>query len=421
MDRFVTAKLGIKIITPVSISNGTILNAKDYLYDSKNGNIYFLNQDAWHNFIMKKGLFNSYIDFMGGDNEGSTSKKSRYNTERSIGGKSSASFNSLFAWLQKNGHGIDEIKDIVRCTAKADPNIKATLHDIIAQMKTVSGDVLIPGSSIKGVFRTAILYKLLQKDKNLRECYWEKIFMNGKLKSCQKNSNVQFKKRDNENSENRESNSILNHAIKELEKNLLHKLCLRDKAGKKVRKEEVTCSVMRGLLVSDAVFTSKATRVLPQIDLSFNKGKLEERRLPVYRECILPGTEGFIYIKMDKSVMGIIGINSIDDLLQCVEEFYNFIDGIYEEKFKPCYSQLASGVNAGNMYLGGRVGFLSKTLLAALAPNQEQAREAISQLLHEQFKKHSHLRDKHISPRTLKITEMGGKEMLQGIVHMHKL
>lgn len=39
--QFETAKMCLKVVTPINISDGIVLGAKDYLYDSRRQKVYF--------------------------------------------------------------------------------------------------------------------------------------------------------------------------------------------------------------------------------------------------------------------------------------------------------------------------------------------------------------------------------------------
>lgn len=54
--QFETAKMCLKVVTPINISDGIVLGAKDYLYDSRRQKVFFLNLHQWHMFIYKHML-----------------------------------------------------------------------------------------------------------------------------------------------------------------------------------------------------------------------------------------------------------------------------------------------------------------------------------------------------------------------------
>ena len=65
LDNFQEIKtLCIECVSPINIADGTKLNPKEYLFDRKEGKVYFLNQLAWHKFIYSKKLLASYEKYL---------------------------------------------------------------------------------------------------------------------------------------------------------------------------------------------------------------------------------------------------------------------------------------------------------------------------------------------------------------------
>lgn len=191
-----------------------------------------------------------------------------------------------------------------------------------------------------------------------------------------------------------------------------------------IRSNNAVCSAMRGLQVSDTYASrNMQTAILQKVDGGFDKfGKASPKKLPIFRECILPEAELFFDVKIEKAVMNTIGINSVDDLLKATHSFFAAVTDLLQQAFEKEYQEAFQGVAAGNMFLGGNTGFLSKTLLAMLAPDKDTAKNTIKVLLDKSFKPHKHLlRDKVIAPRTLKCTNYNGKLMLMGVAEVRKV
>lgn len=380
------SKVCIECITPVNIADGTKLTAKDYLYDAKQGKAYFLNQLAWHKFIYAKKLLPAYEKYL-----------TDFREKR-----------SLYEWLQSCGYGIENVVAAIKSSTSAEVNVvcaeeKKTLNEIICHSKLSDGTVYIPGSSIKGVIRTAILFDLLQKNPDVKSKYWKNIeyAING----------LRVNKRD------------LNNVATALEGELLHKLVLVDKGGKSVNSRNAVCSVMRGISCSDAYAETKvATAILQKIDETFDRhAQPKENKISVFRESILPHSKFYFELKIEKSITKQIGIESVDDVLEKLDSFFNFVRNLLENTFEEKYSTLFGDMDLANAYLGGNTGFLTKTLFAVLAPDRKQATDLIRVLMNDSFKKHKHMDlDKHISPRTLKTTYYSGKHYLTGLVKVYK-
>lgn len=383
--QFETAKMCLKVVTPINISDGIVLGAKDYLYDSRRQKVYFLNLHQWHMFIYKHMLLKKYESYL-----------ANFRDKQ-----------SLLEWLRMQGYDIDDVRTVITSEAQATVNLmdnekKKTLNDINRHIQQPDGSLYVPGSSIKGVFRTAILYSLLQKRQDIKVKYWRQI--------QEKISSNYFKPyRD------------FNKLISDLENELLHTLRLVDG---NIRSNNAVCSAMRGLQVSDTYASrNMQIAILQKVDGGFDKfGKASPKKLPIFRECMLPEAELFFDVKIEKAVMNTIAINSVDDLLKATHSFFAAVTDLLQQAFGKEYQEAFQGVAAGNMFLGGNTGFLSKTLLAMVAPDKDTAKNTIKVLLDKSFKTHKHLlRDKIIAPRTLKCTNYNGKLMLMGVAEVRKV
>lgn len=385
--QFETAKMCLHVVTPINIADGVTLRAKDYLYDTRQRRVYFLNLHAWHWFVYKHKLLDKYEKYI-----------SNFKDRK-----------SLLEWLQEQGYGLENLQDVISSEAQADASLvdaeKKTLHDINRHIRHGDGTPFIPGSSIKGVFRTAVLYKLLQKRQDIKSKYWRQI--QGKI-----SNNYLNPKRD------------FDGLAKDLESELLHTLRLKDDKERNISNKNAVCSAMRGLQVSDTYASRNVqTAILQKVDGGFDKfGKASPKKLPIFRECMLPEAELFFDVKIEKAVMNTIGINSVDDLLKATHSFFAAVTDLLQQAFEKEYQEAFQGVAADNMFLGGNTGFLSKTLLAMLAPDKDTAQNTIKVLLDKSFKNHKHLlRDKVIAPRTLKCTNYNGKLMLMGVAEVRKV
>lgn len=383
--QFETAKMCLKVVTPINISDGIVLGAKDYLYDSRRQKVYFLNLHQWHMFIYKHMLLKKYESYL-----------ANFRDKQ-----------SLLEWLRMQGYDIDDVRTVITSEAQATVNLmdnekKKTLNDINRHIQQPNGSLYVPGSSIKGVFRTAILYSLLQKRQDVKVKYWRQI--QEKISSNYFNPYKDFKK-----------------LMSDLENELLHTLRLLDVDN---RGNNAVRSAMRGLQVSDTYASRKMqTAILQKVDGGLDKFvKASPKKLPIFRECMLPEAELFFDVKIEKAVMSTIGISSVDDLLKATHSFFAAVTDLLQQAFGKEYQEVFQGVAAGNMFLGGNTGLLSKTLLSMLAPDKDTAQNTIKVLLDKSFKNHKHLlRDKVIAPRTLKCTNYNGKLMLMGVAEVRKV
>lgn len=410
--QFETAKMCLKVVTPINISDGIVLGAKDYLYDSRTQKVYFLNLHQWHMFIYKHMLLEKYESYLGNfwDKQ------------------------SLLEWLQMQGYDIDDVRTVITSEAHATVNLmdnekKKTLNDINRHIQQPDGSLYVPGSSLKGVFRTVILYSLLQKRQDIKVKYW--CYIKQQVDIIEKLLEEERKPRELQIMPHSVIKKKKDQAAKEIDKltaslesELLNALRLKDDKERNISNKNAVCSAMRGLQVSDTYASrNMQTAILQKVDGGFDKfGKASPKKLPIFRECMLPEAELFFDVKIEKAVMNTIAINSVDDLLKATHSFFAAVTDLLQQAFGKEYQEAFQGVAAGNMFLGGNTGFLSKTLLAMVAPDKDTAKNTIKVLLDKSFKTHKHLlRDKIIAPRTLKCTNYNGKLMLMGVAEVRKV
>lgn len=384
-------KMYLDIITPVNIASNEKLNTTDYIYDSKNQVAYFLNPLLWHKFIYTKKLFPAYMDFI---NDKTKPRK------------------ILYKWLIEQGYNIEDIKEVVKYKLIAHENIdkisKDSLNDIILQTKLIDGSAYIPGSTLKGLIRTAILYDLLQKNPHLKQRLWQSL-----ERAINSNKSYDEIKRVENN-----LNRLLTAEIEGTGKREYTKY------DKKSTKSEYY-NFMQGIKLSDAMAETKHNNLvlLKKIDLAVKDNYIKENSLSVYRECIEPKTRFYFDMQIEKRFTQKLNINSAEDILIMIQNFFDASNELLSSAFGKDYGFLFNDANLGNTYIGGGTGFLTKTLVAYLAPTKMKAKEFISRYLNMKFKQRVNrgIRDTKIAPRTLKTTKYNGKLTLLGIAKIGKV
>lgn len=384
-------KMYLDIITPVNIASNEKLNTTDYIYDSKNQVAYFLNPLLWHKFIYTKKLFPAYMDFI---NDKTKPRK------------------ILYKWLIEQGYNIEDIKEVVKYKLIAHENIdkisKDSLNDIILQTKLIDGSAYIPGSTLKGLIRTAILYDLLQKNPHLKQRLWQSLerAINGN-KSYDEIKRVE--------------NNLNRLLTAEIEGTGKREYTKYDKKSTKIE----YYNFMQGIKLSDAIAEIKHNNLvlLKKIDLAVKDNYIKENSLSVYRECIEPKTRFYFDMQIEKRFTQKLNINSAEDILIMIQNFFDASNELLSSAFGKDYGFLFNDANLGNTYIGGGTGFLTKTLVAYLAPTKMKAKEFISRYLNMKFKQRVNrgIRDTKIAPRTLKATKYNGKLTLLGIAKIGKV
>lgn len=384
-------------ISPVHIGSGETLKKYEYLYDNKKNIVYFPDKNKWISLLQKYNLFEEYLEYVNNPEQ-----LTRMNG---------------FTWL-KEVYKINE-RDIIAtasrkamapkniAVSKGGRNIKGNINDIVTAISLGGGGLYIPGSSIKGALRTGFIYHLLGKNRDITD------YLEGKIESLLKQY---FNRRDIE----RETDRL----DKEIEKKLFSVLKFDTEKNNSSIK-----SAMRGLIVSDAVPVGKINSVIVQkLDGMLDKdGRgVVTKPLPIVRECIPSDSKLKVKISFDKRMMAELGIKSIDEIIGFAREYTKA--GLSElkrtfnkDKSDKLYNAIFQEAEGADFFLGGGTGFLSKTIWIALFANKrtDMIRSLLGIITPP---KHNHkIKDKYISPRTLKMSEVDGDYRLMGMCQLKEL
>lgn len=258
----------------------------------------------------------------------------------------------------------------------------------------MEGNPYIPGSSLKGAFRTAILSHLIRKNRGYYSKEWKEIECAAKIER------PAWQKVD-----------MMGKAMDRLER----KLSLApDKDGKL----DMVNSYFRGLTVSDATLVDGELCVVPKTDLTIHAD--DTHQVSLYREALASDSslEFTIGIDDDPKGMGRFDIHTFEELQDVLKEFVRFQYDILKKPFlENADFKLEEAKNA-DMLLGGGTGFLSKTLVYSLAPDRNSAVYVTRKLMEASFRNGKHFRDKEISPHTLKLVDEEGDTHLMGCCRM---
>ncbi len=373
-------------IGPIHTGSGEKLKAFEYLYNSETREAAFLNPTKWVAFLDQRGLMERFAAYV-------------------VRGASGV--DNLREWLLAQGATEEEMDALITRRAYADPlsdGEKDTLNEIICQTTLADGRPYIPGSSLKGVLRTGILHGLIRRSpQRFRGKFQDlRAFLRDR------------KKRD------------IDVLIGQIETQLLHTL----KRDQKTPFWNATVSAMRGLRVSDAVCAEdeKDTVILCKLDATTGmEDGAQENSISLFRECIPAGRRLRFSITVDPAMLKTLGIRSVDEIIDMVRIYT--ADGLrlQEKVFGRKYSALFAAAKNADALLGGGTGFLSKTLVYALADSDKEARDFIVDYLDQTFTKrdpltwqrvpaHQHRAfDRAISPRTLKLARMDTQDWIMGL------
>ncbi len=366
-------KVRLTVYTPTFIGSGDAYQKDRYIYDRREKTVRFLNEPKWISFLETHGITDDFAEALlnGG-----------------------ARFN-LYGYLQNQPNlqkKYGNVWDVIRAMEKAGAidrevdyySLKAEdPGEIKAQIRDMEGNPYIPGSSLKGAFRTAILSHEIRKNPSRYRAKWMDLEKAAGDKKGMKN------------------------AIDELEKEI------GIFGG-----EEMAKSYFRGLTVSDAVWEEGNMCVAAKADLSVGDNAVHQ--VSLYRECLDINSVLTFTVGIDDSEagMGHFGIKNFADLQKVLQEFVDFQYEILKLSFGRNrdfgLGDIENHKNA-DLLLGGGTGFLTKTLIYSLAPERRQAVNVTRKLMETMFSSHHHDEDREISPHTLKLVRMDKETCLMGL------
>ena len=257
-------------------------------------------------------------------------------------------------------------------------------------IKDAYGMPYLPGSSLKGMLRTILLGADIiknpakyQKEKSRMQ---QSVCSDGRVsrKSC------------------------LSNEIKNIEKTAYR---IRKLPG--TNEGDAVNDILQGLIISDSEPVSVDNFVLCQKIDRHTDG--QERKFPVLRECIKPGTELKFTITIDTSVCKLNG--------KLLVEAVKIFSDSYNKNFVASFSGMDI-LKQTEALCGGGCGFVSKTVVYPL-----YGRERGIEVTQRVFEKtnvpriHKHNKDKQYgaSPHTIKCTQYQGKTLQMGVCRIKKI
>lgn len=289
---------------------------------------------------------------------------------------------SLAMWLTEQKIDRQRVLGWARYTMDAgDAFIKAnggkgTCKEINCFCKDAYGMPYIPGSTLKGMIRTALLAWEMKRNPSAYA---------GKLRDLERSSAMK-----------KNRNKYLLQETKKIETQAFHLLPRMEK-----RPEDAVNSVMSGLIIGDSRSIPVKQLVLCQkIDYSL---KGAERALPILREAIKPGTEVFFDLTIDTQILPY----SIEDIQEALNLFQ-------EDCYQYFYKRFRRGrEEKGIVWLGGGTGFVSKTILYNAFAEQgvKVADQTFQVTVGKKYAEHHHDMDRRlgVAPHVCKCTRYSGK------------
>lgn len=387
-NRIDHAQLSLTIVSPTNIGGPENLTTKDYMYNYDAGEVYLLNNYEWFRFLAHHNKLEEFELYM-------QDEMIRPNGR------------TMYDWA-KNAIGASQLtKDTLRSAIGSimkssiyNKGRKNSLNDITPQIRGANGDVYIPGSSIKGVIDSAIISHMLRNNKAFRSNVQREL-----------RKVLDVYKRKNARSLFKDIFKMVNLAI------LKHIHVLTNNEGKPFK--GILASAFRGISISDAMpMDVIKTKVLKKEDSCIDEDGIHD--ISVHRECILPNQQFSFTLTLDTAMTKEIGITSIDQVLDILQEDFDATHKLLASKFKKVSPSVFKALDSANAYIGSNTGFIQKTIImAAFTDDEKTGIDIIRAILDVNFQKAKHdSKDKFMAPRAIKLVKWNGNYYEMGGIHI---
>lgn len=301
----------LKVLGPVFIGCKKELSKKEYLFLNDN-QIAVMDMTKLYFELKKINKLNSFETFMLDTND------------------------KLESWVLR--HHISEliINRCIKYTLDTGDIENGKKIEIDSFIKDPYGNPYVPGSSLKGMFRTIFLV--------------DRLINHSKDYTVQRK---QFKEKTFEIKPNRQR--YLSRNIQDIETETFNTL-----NRQKFRKYDAVNDMMAGFIVSDSESLSLKNLTLAQkVDVFIDEGK---NCLPLLRECLKPGTDIVFTVTIDTSICPYTKA----DIIESINCFANNYNKYFAEQFTAVES-----IDDGSVFLGGGSGYASKTVVYPLFDGED--------------------------------------------------
>lgn len=309
-------RVELTVKSPLFIGNGQNLTQKEYIICGKKWIIPSMQKLLSE--LVKRNLIDAFESYL-----------------------TSGSTKSLTEWLISMGIRITENEPWVLYSIPSS-NLRGNVLNVM--IKDAEGRPYIPGSSIKGAIRTALIASRMDA------MHARKVIedANAVIEAAKK---VDYKKKQNVKLSGKEEEIIRTLKFKE--------------DRKEDKKSDAVNDLLRGIEVSDsAPFAPNSLIVCQKTDAHLTHSTREEKDMPMplFRECVAPGSKTVFYLTIDHNILPKSFIKELTDALNKWDQHLtDYASSI--ELYK--LSILDPKCPAGSIpiTLGGGVGFQSKSLI----------------------------------------------------------
>ena len=354
-------KVTLHTLSPVFVGSGKEINKKEYRLSFQDRKIIVYDPGKLYTALKRLGKSGKYEEFLLNDPKA-----------------------NLNYWMKDNNIYPQDIASAVRYTVDWGDrmDLGKSKTSIMEFMKDPYGLPYVPGTSIKGMLRTILLGYEISSHRTLYD----------------KNANdikTFYSHRVSPNNYSREASRVEQTAFRRLNRDEKHPA-------------DAVNDVLQGFIISDSKPLSLNDLVLCQKIDRHTDG--QEKPLNILRECLYPGTDIEFMLTIDTQRCS-YDADAVLKAIQVFNDIYhaNFLTGFRESK--PA---------ADTVYLGGGVGFVSKTFIYPMFPGAEGVKTTVKVLENTMnnrlFREHKHSNDSRIgvSPHVLKTTRCNGKSFQMG-------
>lgn len=368
-DYLKTYKIILTTQSPVHVGSGKKIGKKEYIFDFRTNTVHIPDFAKMFGYMRNTRNLEKYQDYLLKDNRD-------------------------FAWWLKTNNILQkDYKNWIDYSLSAGDAVEdlKSKKEIYTFVKDAYGCPYIPGSSLKGAIRTALLANDIIKNR---------------LKYSNSSSNVM-----NSNLLNTKRNYLLQKENKEVEQHYFNTINRTDADGKPVPKSNAVNDIMSGIRISDSKPLDISCLVLCS-KVDENTAGVE-REIPMLRECLKPGTT----IEFDMVIDTTLCSFDKDDILAAINNFALCNAQYFDSSFKK------NGILAKNtIVIGGGTGYQTKTVIYPLLGKSARSVERISKIIdatlsQKQRNEHKHSKDRRIgiSPHTIKRTYYLKKKYNMGV------
>lgn len=353
-------KIYLETLGPVFIGSGKELTKKEWILDKGRSEGIILDELKLFSYINSNNLLDSFETFMLKGNK------------------------KMIDWASEAGIYPRKIQNIAKYRVDCSGiNENSTDKGVQIFIKDGYGMPYIPGSSLKGAIRNIILAKMIEEDDFNCDDIVNKSTNPGKIQAKRFLAD---------------------------ESNQMNIRYFNTKELPETKQRDMVNDTMSGIRISDSEPVSCDRLAMCQkIDINIQE---DEREMPLVRECIKPNTIITFNMTIDTTQTDITVVYIMDAIKAFVKNYnQTFLSKFKSEKL----------YDENTIYIGGGVGYHSKTVTSQVLKNRKDSVEITSRIINNTLSnqnqnQHKHYKDKYlgVSPHTVKLTEYDGGLMQFG-------